>query len=694
MTAPPEGLERDIRLIACRAEVAVLTRLEAGYGFADARVAREVYLDDPAARARLGGDALRATGNRTDQLAAARAALAEAETAAGDADASAALFAARCLDLSLPEAEVLRCALAYASCHDVRRLCHVLAERRPHGLYGDVCQALCPEVSTPRSLLAALSPAGGLCASGALVIDGDPARGDTLTRKLVVARFVLDWAAGDLRASDPAARFIGIAREIEGWISPELGFAITKAAADARAPEPCAVVICGVRGSGKHAVAGRLAAALGKPVARIDATSLAAHIEAARDTQATARVLAMARLAGALPYVDVSANLDAQDVIVTTFARAIARSPYPVAIGVLPRKPRLVHALAAGRPRSVIAIPPATLEVRRAAWSHSLARAGIDDHAVAENLASRFVIGAGAIAAATRAAKASPDPLVALERHLAETLGLDLGPLAIHIARPARFEDMVLPEDVLDSLQDMVAMVRERARILETWGFGRHLGVARGVSALFSGAPGTGKTMAASAISSALGLELYRIDLAQVVSKWVGETEKHLGRIFDEASAANAMLLFDEADSLFGKRADVKSASDRYANLEVNYVLQRMETFDGVSVLTTNQETAIDAAFLRRLSFRVRFPEPEADERAALWAALIPRDAAIDGDIDVRRLAERFEMTGGHIRNAILRAAVIAARAGRGMQAGDLARGALREYEEMGKVVPRQSGDW
>jgi SpoVK/Ycf46/Vps4 family AAA+-type ATPase len=176
-----------------------------------------------------------------------------------------------------------------------------------------------------------------------------------------------------------------------------------------------------------------------------------------------------------------------------------------------------------------------------------------------------------------------------------------------------------------------------------------------------------------------------------VVSKYVGETEKNLARIFDEAQEAHAMLLFDEADSLFGKRTELKTAQDRFANLEVNYILQRMETFDGVSVLTTNAESAIDPALQRRLNFRVRFPEPEVDEREKLWRQLLPPATALHDHVDFHALAERFDMTGGYIKNAVVRAAVIAARAGRAMVAEDLWIGAHHEYVEMGKVMPQLS---
>jgi len=262
-----------------------------------------------------------------------------------------------------------------------------------------------------------------------------------------------------------------------------------------------------------------------------------------------------------------------------------------------------------------------------------------------------------------------------------------VGGTVVH--RKARFGEMVLPDEVVDTLRDLIAMVRERAQILERWGYQRHLGISRGVSALFSGEPGTGKTMAASVVASELGLELVRIDLSAVVSKYVGETEKNLGKIFDEAQDAHAMLLFDEADSLFGKRTELKTAQDRFANLEVNYILQRMEGFDGVSVLTTNAESAIDPALQRRLNFRIRFPEPELEEREQLWRRLLPPGTGLHDGVDFHALAERFDMTGGYIKNAVVRAAVIAARAGRAMQADDLWMGAHHEYVEMGKVMPQ-----
>jgi SpoVK/Ycf46/Vps4 family AAA+-type ATPase len=221
---------------------------------------------------------------------------------------------------------------------------------------------------------------------------------------------------------------------------------------------------------------------------------------------------------------------------------------------------------------------------------------------------------------------------------------------------------------------------------LRPLGFGARV-AARGVSALFAGPPGTGKTMAAAVLAGELGLELFRIDLSRVVSKYIGETESNLARVFDEASASRAILLFDEADSLFGKRTDVRSSVDRYANMEINYLLQRMESFDGISILTTNLEHAMDEAFRRRLHFRVRFEAPDDQMRARLWQKLLPAEAEQTGDIDLAALGRRFEMSGGHIRNAALRAAFLAAGEGRAIDQAALVAAAEREVEEMGRIM-------
>jgi len=194
--------------------------------------------------------------------------------------------------------------------------------------------------------------------------------------------------------------------------------------------------------------------------------------------------------------------------------------------------------------------------------------------------------------------------------------------------------------------------------------------------------------MVAGLIASELGLDLYQVDLSKIVSKWIGETEKNLSELFDAAEAGHVVLLFDEADSLFAKRTEVKTSSDRNANLEVNYLLQRMESFAGIVILTTNLDAAIDDAFRRRLSLRVEFPVPDPDERARLWRALLPAIAQVADDLDFDALGARFEMTGGYIRNAALRAAFLAADEGTAIAMRHLVRAARAEYQAMGKVMP------
>jgi SpoVK/Ycf46/Vps4 family AAA+-type ATPase len=204
--------------------------------------------------------------------------------------------------------------------------------------------------------------------------------------------------------------------------------------------------------------------------------------------------------------------------------------------------------------------------------------------------------------------------------------------------------------------------------------------------ALFSGPPGTGKTMMAGLIAKSLDLDVYQVDLAQIVSKWVGETEKQLAKVFDAAERAHAVLLFDEADSLFAKRTEVKSSNDRYGNLAVNYLLQRLEQYSGIAILTTNKDAALDEALQRRLSLHLHLDIPEAEERERLWLSFMPKKAPVQ-EIDYRALAEEFELSGGYIKNAAVRAAFLAAHAGGAINMKILRRAAALELEDMGRVV-------
>ena len=262
------------------------------------------------------------------------------------------------------------------------------------------------------------------------------------------------------------------------------------------------------------------------------------------------------------------------------------------------------------------------------------------------------------------------------------------GGIATRVDTTQRWDDLVLPQDTMDDVKAFAARAEHAAMVYEAWGFRRKLQKGLGLAALFSGPPGTGKTMVAGLIAQFLGLEMYMVDLSQVVSKWVGETEKQLGKIFDAAQMGNVVLLFDEADALFAKRTEVKSSNDRYANLEVNYLLTRLEQFGGVAILTTNLDASVDPAFKRRLAADVRFYAPEQPEREKLWASILPKEAPVEGKLDFARLADRYkELAGGHIRNAVLRAAFLAAVEKRGIDQSLLERAATSEYRAMGKVL-------
>ncbi len=217
----------------------------------------------------------------------------------------------------------------------------------------------------------------------------------------------------------------------------------------------------------------------------------------------------------------------------------------------------------------------------------------------------------------------------------------------------------------------------------------------RGVTGLFAGDSGTGKTMSAEVIAGALGLDLYVIDLSTIVDKYIGETEKNLDRVFSEADRVNGVLLFDEADAIFGKRSEVKDARDRYANVEVAYLLQRMERFDGMAVLTTNLRSNVDEAFLRRLDAIVDFAVPEVEDRRRLWARNLSAGAPKSDDIDIEFLARRFTLTGGNIRNIAVGAAFRAAEADRLLRMEDLVRETAREYRKLGRLcVEAEFGPW
>lgn len=259
-----------------------------------------------------------------------------------------------------------------------------------------------------------------------------------------------------------------------------------------------------------------------------------------------------------------------------------------------------------------------------------------------------------------------------------------------------RLDDLILPPDIKKQIVEIIEAVSSQGVVFRDWGFGRKFNKGRGLSALFDGEPGTGKTLSAEVIAAELGLSLMRVNVANVVSKYIGETEKNLTRVFAEARGSQSVLLFDEADSLFSKRVEVKQANDRFANMEVNVLLQLIERYDGLVLLTTNLKTSLDNALERRLSFKINFPFPDAAMRATIWRQLIPDTAPMSKDVDFDMLGESFELSGGSIKNAVLRAAYRAAAQHLELGLDLFEEAAKRECQAAGKLfrTVRRGDGW
>jgi hypothetical protein len=343
-----------------------------------------------------------------------------------------------------------------------------------------------------------------------------------------------------------------------------------------------------------------------------------------------------------------------------------------------------------------VEVEPLDFHSRRETWNSALA--GQPTEADTSRLADAFSFGHRRIRQAINLASgfaALRDPSNAYPS--GKDL-LDAGRVLIS-SRVARFvvrveprygwDDIVLPADKMRQLRSIAAWMRFRRRVHEDWGFGRKLSRGKGLNVLLTGASGTGKTMAAEILARELALELLQIDLSSVVSKYIGETEKNLGAIFREAEQSQALLFFDEADSLFGKRTEVKDAHDRYANIEVNYLLQQVELYEGVVVLATNLQRNLDDAFLRRIKEVVDFPFPDETLRERIWLNHLPREAPRDPDIDFQFLARQLKLTGGQIKNIVLDAAFLAAEEQRPIKMADLILAAKSEFRKEGKLCTK-----
>ncbi len=340
-----------------------------------------------------------------------------------------------------------------------------------------------------------------------------------------------------------------------------------------------------------------------------------------------------------------------------------------------------------------IAVPKLDAVEQHEIWTRSLQGIVNSVDGQVHAIVQQFDLGPSAIpqvvGAAAARARMNPGEFILTADDLwhacREQVGWQLGSLAQRLTPCYTWDDIVLPDDLMRQLHEIADQVAARAQVYERWGFGARLPRGRGINALFSGPSGTGKTMAAEILANHLQLDLYRIDLAGVVSKYIGETEKNLRNVFDTAEQSGAILFFDEADALFGKRTEVKDSHDRYANIEVNYLLQRMEDYRGLAILCTNRRASLDRAFLRRLRFLVEFPFPDGENRRLIWQKVFPAQAPL-ASLDLAVLS-RLEISGGNIRNIALNAAFLAAGKQTNIGMEHLLHAARREYSKIDKML-------
>ncbi|WAS91033.1 ATP-binding protein [Nannocystis punicea] len=504
-----------------------------------------------------------------------------------------------------------------------------------------------------------------------------------------------------------------LAAELDGLVtrcSPEPA-GRSLAADDARARiagrydprEGLLVDLVGPAGSGKQSWARALGAELGLGLLVAHAPGLfaAGPAEAARRLSTLAREAVLQRAAVYWEGLDELAEADqaaAQDAVLGSDSH-----PRRLTFVAGPRPWRVAERVP-GLRFTRVELPRPSDHERLDLWRRELP-AALPDAVAAElpALASKFRFTAGQVRAAAANARerahwrAGEQPLAVADLYAAcrAQNNSKLGELARPIVPHYTWSDIVLSADSLTQLREVCDRVRLRGRVHEEWGWGAKLSLGKGINVIFSGPSGTGKTMAAEILAHELGLDLYKIDLSGVVSKYIGETEKNLARIFAEAETSNAILFFDEADSLFGKRSEVKDAHDRYANIETSYLLQRMEEYQGLTILATNLRKNLDEAFVRRMAFAVAFALPEEAERLDIWRKVWPSAVPLDPTLDLEFMARQFKLSGGNIKNIAIAAAFLAASRGVPVSTAHLILGTRREMQKIGRMcVPADFGKY
>lgn len=437
-----------------------------------------------------------------------------------------------------------------------------------------------------------------------------------------------------------------------------------------REPEPSPVQLCGADSLSRQAVAVAVGERLGRPVYGLRAEDIPGDVV---EQELLARLWEReAAFSGALLLITIS-DLEPPRPLwhwlerVQGMVMLASADPLPVADRLLVR----------------FELPKPDRREQRVLWQQVLGEHGPNANGHLEAMVNQFTLNANAMRAVVLTT--SGDHNIDWWDACRLQTRTRLDGLAQRIETRVGWDDLILPAEHMTTLRQMVAHVRQRVRVYEEWGFGLRDERGLGISALFAGPSGTGKTLAAEVLANELRLDLYRIDLSSVVSKYIGETEKNLRRIFDAAEGGGVILLFDEADALFGRRSEVKDSHDRYANLEVSYLLQRMEAYRGLAILTTNMKQAIDTAFLRRIRFIINFPFPDATQRQRIWQRVFPPDTPLDG-LDWGKLAQ-FHLAGGNIRSIALNAAFLAADAGEPVRMTHILSAAHSEYAKLEKPL-------
>lgn len=455
-----------------------------------------------------------------------------------------------------------------------------------------------------------------------------------------------------------------------------------------------AVVVGGTNGM-REGVAMELARVAGRPLVRVDIDRCKTYLQQPWD------LVRDLRLNGSIPYLVNVPDTDEDPQLrlqVGALGFALAKLPYPIAVGGNERR-AVASMLGAERSEVTVKVGRATNAERRQAWIDAFERRGwAPGHA--PPLAARFTaVGGTTIEQVLDRANAeagtrepTEDVLWAAAREAARP---EFAGLAQRVTPRYGWNDLILPERVYSQLQHLEQYLAQQETVMHRWGGQKIRPRGFGIKALFSGGPGTGKTMCAEVIAGSLGLDLFKVDLSSVISRWVGETEKNLKEIFDAAEGGSSVVLFDEGDALFGSRGEAKSAQDKFANQEVSFLLQRLEVFEGCAIVTTNLSENIDDAFLRRFGAVIEFPLPTEDERFRLWQRAIPENAPRADDLDVRVLARQFHLAGGSIINSSINACVRAASEGEKLGMKHCVFAVARELHKEGKQVNRvHFGEW